>query len=100
MTENVKDVDGHIVREPFVRQLWGERGIRKDLPKRRIADNLPEELKKLDFGIAIMSHCVGSNGRLSVLLSSIPENYKVIVSDDAVSPEDVAIDKEICEWHG
>lgn len=84
----------------YVRQIEGQRGIRHDLPKRRARDILSPEIEKYNFGITIMSHCGGRNGRLSVLLSSIPENYKITVSDDAIEENDIALDKEICEWHG
>jgi hypothetical protein len=94
--------------KPLVPEPWslcsahldGPRGIRYNLPRRRPADDLPEELKQYNFGVAIMTHRGNSNGRLSVCLASLPENYPVVVSSDSVEKEDVEKDAEICRYHG
>jgi hypothetical protein len=87
------------VRQPVV-ELHGPRGVRFDLPKRREADELPQALQGLDYGIAVMSHRGSSNGRLSILLSSIPANYPVVVSSDSIDPADIEFDRRVCAHHG
>lgn len=87
------------VRQP-VMEIPAPAGVRHDLPRRRPADELPRALQGQSLGIVIMSHRGSANGRLSVLLSSIPENYAVTVSSDAVAPVDVALDREVAEYHG
>ena len=87
------------VRQP-VMELKGPRGPRLDLPPRRAAIELPTSLHDVSFGIAVMSHRGCSNGRLSVLLSSIPANFSVIVSSDSIAMEDVEGDREVCAHHG
>lgn len=93
------DAPKHVkVRQP-VMELKGGVGCRNDLSKRRAPDELPQVLKNLDFGITIMTHRGSSNGRLSVLLSSIPSNYPVVVSSDSISEFDIEQDKKVCEHH-
>jgi hypothetical protein len=94
------NAEEHIKTRRPVMEIETSAGIRKDLNKRRPADELPESLRHVDFGIVIMSHRGHSNGRLSVLLSSIPENYNVVVSSDSIAPEDIYEDQEISYWHG
>jgi hypothetical protein len=48
----------------------------------------------------MMSHRGCPNGRLSMLLSCIQENYPVIVSADSIADHDVADDQKVCEHHG
>lgn len=90
----------HVKMRQPVMEIPADRGIRHDLPKRRPADALSGVLSRLDFGIVIMSHRGSSNGRLSVCLSSLPENYQVIVSSDSVAEIDVAADREVAAHHG
>lgn len=87
------------VRQP-VMEIPARSGVRTDLPRRRTADLLPPSLLKQDFGIVVMSHRGSSNGRLSVLLSSIPENYSIIVSSDSIEPDDVGLDRDVSLYHG
>lgn len=94
------DAAPHIRSRQPVMEISAPPGVRSDLPRRRVADELPRTIQGESFGITIMSHRGHSNGRLSVLLSSIPENYPVIVSSDAVDPEDVRRDREVAEHHG
>jgi hypothetical protein len=89
----------HIIARRPVMELPGPKGIRIDLPIRRSADNLPAVLDALSFGIVVMSHRGSSNGRLSVLLSSIPENYPVVVSSDSIADIDVERDMKVTEHH-
>ena len=93
------DAPAHVVARQPVMELPGVRGIRHDLPVRRPADELPRSLQQEDFGIVVMSHRGSSNGRLSVLLSSIPTNYPVVVSSDSVAVEDIKLDREAAVWH-
>jgi hypothetical protein len=94
------DAPEHVrVRQP-VMEIRMPAGVRRDLPVRRRADTLPTSLCNEDFGIVVMCHRGSSNGRLSVLLSSIPENYPVTVSSDSVSDTDVELDEEVCDHHG
>jgi hypothetical protein len=90
----------HVVKRQPVMEIPSEPGIRHDLPRRRRADELPRGCQGVSFGIGVMSHRGASNGRLSVLLSSIPENYPVVVSSDSVAEEDFQLDVEVAEWHG
>ena len=76
------------------------RGVRHDLPRRRPAVELPRALQGASFGITVMCHRGCSNGRLSVLLSSIPENFPVTVSSDSIASEDIDGDREVCQHHG
>lgn len=86
------------VRQP-VMELKGPRGIRYDLPKRRPAVEMSPALRGESFGIVVMCHRGCSNGRLSVLLSSIPENFQVVVSSDSIAVEDAEGDREVCAHH-
>lgn len=86
-------------RQPVMR-LNGPVGPRVDLPRRRKADELPKSLQGVDFGIVVMSHFGAGNGRLSVLLSSIPENYPVVISSDAIDPQEIEADREVAAYHG
>jgi hypothetical protein len=87
------------VRQP-VMEIKAFPGIRKDLPVRRLPDELPWSLQQVNFGIVIMTHRGSSNGRLSVLLSSIPSNYPVLVSSDSISDVDIKRDEEVAKYHG
>lgn len=86
------------VRQP-VHNLTGP-SIRLDLPKRRPAQELPRALQGLSYGAAIMSHRGHSNGRLSILLSSLPENLPVVVSSDSIESWEVERDAEVAAHHG
>jgi hypothetical protein len=83
-------------------RVWNLSGpvIRIDLPKRRPAVELPRALQGLSYGAVIMSHNGHSNGRLSVLLSSLPENLPVVVSSDAIDENEVVLDRTVAEFHG
>lgn len=94
------DAPPHVQSRQPVMEIQAPQGIRTDLPKRRPADRLPQALERTSFGVAVMSHRGYSNGRLSVLLSSIPENYEVVVSDDTIESGEVKLNEEVCEWHG
>lgn len=90
----------HVRARQPVMELRGKRGVRDDLPRRRPADELPTSLQGVSYGVVIMSHRGSSNGRLSVLLSSIPENYPVVVSSDSIDLDDVRADAYVAEHHG
>jgi len=90
----------HVIARQPVMELPGVQGVRHDLPVRRPADELPRSLQQENFGIVVMSHRFSSNGRLSVLLSSIPANYPVVVSSDSVAKEDIQGDALVAEHHG
>lgn len=85
-------------RQPKM-EIAARGGPRTDLPQRRHYDTLPPVLEAIDFGIVVMTHRGYSNGRLSVCLSSIPENYTVVVCSDAISEDDVAGDHHVTGWH-
>jgi hypothetical protein len=82
--------------------VWNLTGptIRIDLPKRRAEQQLPRALQGLSYGAVVMTHRGNSNGRLSILLSSIPENFPVVVSSDSIDERDVRLDSEVAKWHG
>lgn len=96
----LQDSPPHVQSRQPVMEIEADWGIRHDLPRRRPPDRLPQSLEREDFGIVVMSHRGFSNGRLSVLLSSIPENYSIVVSDDSVETCEVERNKEVCEHHG
>lgn len=74
-------------------------GLRTVLPRRRPADEVPPSLRGYDFGLTIMTHYGASNGRLSTLLSTIPENYPVTVASDGIGAEADA-DRAVADAHG
>lgn len=93
------DAPEHVkVRQP----VWNLTGppIRHDLPKRRQAQELPRALQGLSYGAVIMAHNGFSNGRLSILLSSLPENLPVVVSSDSIDSWEVERDAEVAKHHG
>ncbi len=94
------DAPEHVKNRQPVMEIPAQRGIRDDLPKRRPADELPLSLQEENYGIVIMTHRGSSNGRLSVLLSSIPANYPVTVCTDSVAEQDVQDDRIVAEYHG
>lgn len=94
------DAPPHVKARQPVMEIKAPAGIRHDLPRRRAADQLSQNVGKQSLGIVIMTHRGSSNGRLSVCLSSIPENYPVVVSSDSVAEEDVRLDREVSEYHG
>lgn len=73
-------------------------GIRTALPRRRPAEEVQPVLRGYDFGLTIMTHYGASNGRLSTLLSTIPENYPVTVASDGIDAE-AAADRHVAEHH-
>jgi hypothetical protein len=75
-------------------------GPRYDLPRRQPAIEVAPSLRGYNFGAAIMTHRGYSNGRLSVLLSSLPENLPVVVSSDSIDERDIEGDRQVCEHHG
>ena len=91
------DAPLHVKERQPVMELALPMGIRRDLPRRRPADELSRTIQWSDFGIVIMTHRGYSNGRLSVCLSSLPENYPVVVSSDSITPEEIAGDREVAE---
>ena len=86
------------VRQP-VMEIKAAPGPRADLPKRQPADELPPILRKYDLGVVVMTHRGSSNGRLSVLLSSIPDNYPVTVCSDSVAQVDIDGDEQVARYH-
>jgi hypothetical protein len=82
--------------------VWNLQGpaIRTDLPKRRPALELPRALQGLSYGAVIMTHRGYSNGRLSILLSSLPANLPVVVSSDSIEPNEVELDRKVAAHHG
>lgn len=94
------DAPEHVRKRMPVMEIAAPSGIRRDLPRRRPADELPLSLQKENYGIVIMTHRGSSNGRLSVLLSSIPANYPVVVSTDSIDAKDVQLDAEVASYHG
>ncbi len=89
----------HVRNRQTVWHLEGP-SLRIDLPKRRPAIELPRALQGLSYGAVVMTHRGYSNGRLSILLSSLPENLPVVVSSDAVTQREMEMDREVAEWHG
>ena len=87
------------VRQP-VMEIAFPSGVRLDVPRRRVPDVLSQELSCVSFGVTIMSHRGASNGRLSLLLSTIPENYEVRVSSDTIDEQELEADRAVCEAHG
>lgn len=94
----VPDAPPHVRRRQPVMEIPGLRGVRRDLLPWRALD--PICTYPFSFGIAIMSHRGSSNGRLSVLLSSLSRSYPVIVSSDSVAEEDIESDRVVCAHHG
>lgn len=82
--------------------VWHMNGpaIRVDLPKRRPAVELPRALQGLSYGAVVMTHRGYRNGRLSILLSSLPENLPVHVSSDAITDEERDMDAMVVRHHG
>jgi hypothetical protein len=82
--------------------VWNLTGptIRIDLPRRRPAVELPRALQGVSYGAVLMTHRGNSNGRLSILLSSLPENLPVVVSSDSIDEHDVKLDRTVAEHHG
>lgn len=82
--------------------VWNMKGpvLRIDLPKRRPAVELPRALQGLSYGAVVMTHRGYSNGRLSILLSSLPENLPVHVSSDAITENEAAMDQMVADHHG
>lgn len=90
----------HVRKRQPVCELGGPRGVRRDLARRAPADEMPLALQGKSYGVAVMTHRGCSNGRLSVCLSSIPENYPVVVCSDSVDPKDIYDDSATAEYHG
>jgi len=82
--------------------VWNLQGpaIRLDLPKRRPAQELPRALQGLSYGAVLMTHKGFSNGRLSILLSSLPENLPVLVSSDSIETSEADADRAVAMHHG
>ena len=82
--------------------VWNMTGppIRHDLPRRRPPQELPRALQGLSYGAVVMTHNGYSNGRLSILLSSLPENLPVVVSSDAIDDHEVEGDRAVAVHHG
>ena len=82
--------------------VWNMPGptIRIDLPRRRPALELPRALQGLSYGAVVMTHRGSSNGRLSILLSSLPANLPVVVSSDSIDEADIRLDAEVAAHHG
>lgn len=82
-------------------EIPGTIGVRNDLPRRRPAvPKLPPCIRDGSCGVVVMSHRGFSNGRLSVCLSSLPENFPVTVVSDSIEPADVERDRYVAEFHG
>lgn len=86
-------------RQPVWKDMTGP-AIRIDLPRRRPAIELPRALQGLSYGAVIMTHFGARNGRLSILLSSLPENLPVIVSSDSIDANEIEMDREVAKHHG
>lgn len=89
----------HVRKRQTVWHMTGP-AIRIDLPKRRPAVELPFSLQGLSYGAVVMTHRGYSNGRLSILLSSLPENLPVVVSSDAVEQNEMELDQMVAKHHG
>jgi hypothetical protein len=81
--------------------VWNLTGpaVRIDLPRRRPELEFPRALQGLSYGAIVMSHRGSSNGRLSILLSSLPVNLPVVVSSDSIDEADVRLDKQVADYH-
>lgn len=90
----------HVRKRQPVCELAGSPGIRHDLPRRRPAIEWPRALQGVSYGVTVMTHRGSSNGRLSVCLSSIPENFDVMVASDSVAHSDVIMDEKVAHHHG
>ncbi len=82
--------------------VWNLAGpaVRTDLPRRRPAVELPRALQGVSYGAVVMTHRGSSNGRLSILLSSLPADLPVVVSSDAIDESDVKLDATVADYHG
>ncbi len=82
--------------------VWNLKGpvIRLDIPKRRPEIELPRALQGLSYGVVVMTHKGYSNGRLSILLSSLPVNIPTHVSSDAITENERAMDYMVADYHG
>lgn len=94
------DAPEHVRRRDPKMEIAARSGPRTDLPRRRPPDELAPVLASQDFGIVVMTHRGYANGRLSVCLGSLPENYPVHVCSDAIAPADVRGDELVARWHG
>ncbi len=74
--------------------------IRLNLPRRRPPYEYPRALQGLSYGAVVMTHKGYDNGRLSILLSSLPANLPCIVSSDAITPGEMDLDRTVAEHHG
>lgn len=86
-------------RQPVWKDMQGP-AIRYDLPRRRPALELPRALQGLSYGAVIMTHFGARNGRLSICLSSLPENLPVVVSSDSIDAYEIEMDRKVAEYHG
>ena len=89
----------HVRNRQTVWHLTGP-AIRTDLPKRRPPVELPRALQGLSYGAVVMTHRGHTNGRLSILLSSLPANLPVLVSSDSITTGEMDLDWEVAEYHG
>ena len=89
----------HVRNRQTVWHLTGP-AVRTDLPKRRPPYEYPRSLQGLSYGCVVMTHRGYTNGRLSILLSSLPQNLPTIVSSDAITPSEMALDRTVAEYHG
>jgi hypothetical protein len=89
----------HVRKRQPVWNLTGP-AVRVDLPKRRPAVELPRALQGVSYGAVVMTHKGHSNGRLSILLSSLPADLPVHVSSDAITENEAALDRVVAEHHG
>ena len=90
----------HVRKRQRVWQNMTGPSIRIDLPRRRPPYEYPRSLQGLSYGCVVMTHNGFDNGRLSILLSSLPENLPVIVSSDAIDPGEWDLDRAVAEYHG
>lgn len=94
------DAPEHVRKRQRVWKDMTGPSIRIDLPKRRPAVEMPRALQGLSYGAVVMTHNGFENGRLSILLSSLPENLPVHVSSDAIDENEMEQDLNVAVYHG
>lgn len=86
-------------RQRVWKDMKGEM-MRLDIPTRRPAYELPRALQGVSYGAVVMTHKGYDNGRLSILLGTLPSNLPVVVSSDAITADEASLDRTVADFHG